>query len=221
MGGAKPQWMNPVINQLANKMMTNINDAAATNALTLCATALLASRQRALSRDNLVRQIDCYLQLLRNVGYSSTFTVPKDSAEDLVTHAESLEKFVVEEDSMGAIVSLDRQQSILMTYYRNNIIHLFALPSLIAQTLIRHQNCTKQQIVETVQSIYPFLKQELFLGSDAQELPELVGQYLDELHRQSVITINDDIVAINQANTQILLLLAALFQRHFSATPLR
>ena len=48
-GSAKPQWINPVVNVLANKVMTHINDAAATNALTLCATALLASRQRALS----------------------------------------------------------------------------------------------------------------------------------------------------------------------------
>ncbi|MDR9827369.1 glycerol-3-phosphate 1-O-acyltransferase PlsB [Vibrio sp. FNV 38] len=208
-GGTKPQWMNPVVNQLANKMMTNINDAAATNALTLCATALLASRQRALSRDNLVRQIDCYLQLMRNVPYSSTFTVPSDSAEMLVTHAELLEKFVIEEDSMGTIVSLDRQQSILMTYYRNNIIHLFAVPSLIAQTLIRHQTCTKQQIIDTVHAIYPFLQQELFLGTDENELSALVHRYLEELARQSVITLDGDKVAIHQANTQILLLLGS------------
>ncbi|MFA0676233.1 glycerol-3-phosphate 1-O-acyltransferase PlsB, partial [Vibrio sp. 10N.222.51.A6] len=70
MGTSKPQWMNPVVNDLATKMMTHINDAAATNALTLCATALLASRQRALSRDSLVSQINCYLSLLKNVPYS-------------------------------------------------------------------------------------------------------------------------------------------------------
>ncbi|MCQ4504526.1 hypothetical protein NON27_30760, partial [Vibrio parahaemolyticus] len=28
-GGSKPQWTNPVVNELANKMMTHINDAAA------------------------------------------------------------------------------------------------------------------------------------------------------------------------------------------------
>ncbi|MGL6262053.1 glycerol-3-phosphate 1-O-acyltransferase PlsB [Vibrio sp. WXL103] len=209
MGASKPQWMTPVVNKLANKMMTNINDAAATNALTLCATALLASRQRALSRDNLVRQIDCYLQLLRNVSYSSTYTVPADSAEELVAHAESLDKFVVEEDSMGSIVSLDREQSILMTYYRNNIIHLFALPSLIAQTLIRHKTRSKQQIIETVSAIYPFLKQELFLSAEIDAIPELVTQYLDELARQEVINIDGQHITINQANTQILLLLSA------------
>ena len=55
--------------------------------------------------------------------------MPKESAEELVCHAESLDKFVIDSDSMGDVVSLDRNQSILMTYYRNNIIHLFAIPS--------------------------------------------------------------------------------------------
>ena len=125
----KPQWMNPVVNKLANKMMTHINDAAAANALTLCATALLASNQRALSRRKLEQQIKCYLSLLTQVPYTPTSTVPDSSAAQLVEHAEKLNKFVVETDEQGDIISLDRQQSVLMTYYRNNIIHLFALPS--------------------------------------------------------------------------------------------
>ncbi|MFA0726266.1 glycerol-3-phosphate 1-O-acyltransferase PlsB, partial [Vibrio sp. 10N.222.48.A4] len=178
MGTSKPQWMNPVVNDLATKMMTHINDAAATNALTLCATALLASRQRALSRDSLVSQINCYLSLLKNVPYSGTFTVPKDSAEDLVKHAESLNKFLIESDTMGDIISLDRHQSILMTYYRNNIIHLFALPSLIAQMTIRQHGLSIDAIQENVAAIYPFLKKELFLSYDEDQLESVVANII-------------------------------------------
>ncbi|MGD8173951.1 glycerol-3-phosphate 1-O-acyltransferase PlsB [Vibrio sp. TRT 21S02] len=207
MGGTKPQWLTPVVNDLANKMMTHINDAAATNALTLCATALLASRQRALSRDSLVNQIDCYLSLLRNVPYSSTYTVPSEDAEALVQHAESLDKFVIESDTMGDIVSLDRNQSILMTYYRNNIIHLLAIPSLIAQMLIRQQKLTLEQIKANIALIYPFLKQELFLGIDEQQLDDVVEAYLLELAHQGLVTVDATHVAINQANTQVLMLL--------------
>ncbi len=207
MGTNKPQWMNPVVNELANKMMTNINDAAATNALTLCATALLASRQRALARDTLINQIDCYLSILRNVTYSKTSTIPDDSAEELVNHAESLDKFVVESDTMGDIVSLDRNQSILMTYYRNNIIHLLALPSLIANILIRQQKMSVDKVQENVALIYPFLKQELFLSFDREQLTEKVADYLEELQRQDLVIINDNVITINQAKTQVLMLL--------------
>lgn len=207
MGANRPQWITPAVNKLATKMMTHINDAAATNALTLCATALLASRQRALSRDTLITQIECYLALLRNVPYSATCTVPDDSAESLVDHAISLDKFVVESDTMGDIISLDRNQSILMTYYRNNIIHLFALPSLIAQMLIRQQKLSVEKIQQNVALIYPFLKQELFLSHDSEQLPEVVNQYLAELQSQDLITINEGVATINQAKTQLLMLL--------------
>ncbi|WP_051686534.1 glycerol-3-phosphate 1-O-acyltransferase PlsB [Vibrio pacinii] len=207
-GGSKPQWLNPVVNSLATKMMTHINDAAATNAMTLCATALLASRQRALSRDSLVNQIDCYLSILKNVPYSETYTVPTEDAKALVKHAESLDKFIIETDSMGDIVSLDRSQSILMTYYRNNIIHLLAIPSLIAQMLVRHQQLSLQQIQRNVALIYPFLKQELFLSVEQKRLAELTEAYIEELAHQGLVTIDDQHnVAMNQANNQVLVLL--------------
>ncbi|GMM91489.1 MULTISPECIES: glycerol-3-phosphate 1-O-acyltransferase PlsB [Vibrio] len=206
-GTSKPQWMTPVVNDLATKMMTNINDAAATNALTLCATALLASRQRALSRDSLVSQIDCYLSLLKNVPYSETFTVPKDSAEDLVKHAEALNKFLIESDTMGDIISLDRHQSILMTYYRNNIIHLFALPSLVAQMLIRQRELSITDIQKNVAIIYPFLKKELFLSYPEDKLEEVVANIISELERQGMIMVKDNEVTINQSNSQPLMLL--------------
>ncbi|PMM02572.1 glycerol-3-phosphate 1-O-acyltransferase [Vibrio kanaloae] len=207
MGAGKPQWMNPVVNGLATKMMTHINDAAATNALTLCATALLASRQRALSRDSLVSQINCYLSLLKNVPYSNTFTVPKESAEDLVKHAESLNKFLIESDSMGDIVSLDRHQSILMTYYRNNIIHLFALPSLIAQMTIRQRGLSIEAIQQNVAALYPFLKKELFLSYDEDKLEGVVSNIIEELVSQGMLVVSNNEVTINQSNSQALMLL--------------
>ncbi|RSD31013.1 glycerol-3-phosphate 1-O-acyltransferase PlsB [Vibrio pectenicida] len=207
-GSNKPQWINPIVNVLANKVMTHINDAAATNALTLCATALLASRQRALSRDSLIKQVDCYLALLKNVPYSSTFTMPDEDAEELVCHAESLDKFVIDSDSMGDVVSLDRNQSVLMTYYRNNIIHLFAIPSLIAQMLIRHQKLSLKKIKTNVGLIYPFLKQELFLSLEEVQLGDITESYIEEIARLGLVMVDGkQNVSLRQDNIQMLMLL--------------
>lgn len=204
----RPQWLNPVVNDLANKMMTHINNAAATNALTLCALALLASRQRALSREELEQQIDCYLQLLRNVPYSAQCTIPSDETATLVEHALSMDKFLVERDSLGDIVSLDRQQSILMTYYRNNIIHLFALPSLIAHIVVQHQQLAIEAIHDQVVRLYPFLKAELFLRYSKAELADVINAQIDELVRQRLILRDGDTVALNSARIGPLQLLA-------------
>ncbi|WP_318522930.1 glycerol-3-phosphate 1-O-acyltransferase PlsB [Photobacterium leiognathi] len=204
----KPTWLNPVVNDLAVKMMTHINDAAATNAMTLCALALLSSRQRALSREVLEQQIECYLELLRNTPYSSECTTPKESAEQMIDHAIAMDKFVVERDTLGDIISLDRQQSILMTYYRNNIIHLFALPSLIAHIVVQQESLTNDEIHEQVELLYPFLKAELFLRFDEEQLNTEIDKIIDELVRQRLL-LNDGInISINSARIRSLQLLA-------------
>ncbi|MDX1302701.1 glycerol-3-phosphate 1-O-acyltransferase PlsB [Photobacterium sp.] len=204
----KPAWMNPVVNQLATKMMTHINDAAATNALTLCALALLSSRQRALSREELEQQIDSYLQILRNTPYSSQSTVPDNDAKELVEHAIAMDKFIVERDSLGDVVSLNRQQSILMTYYRNNIIHLFALPSLIAHIVIQYQSLTVDEIRQQVGRLYPFLKAELFLRYETEELNEVIDSLIQELVRQRLLLSDGLTISLNSARIGPLQLLA-------------
>ncbi|MCG7584150.1 glycerol-3-phosphate 1-O-acyltransferase PlsB [Photobacterium sp. OFAV2-7] len=204
----RPQWLNPVVNDLANKMMTHINDAAATNALTLCALALLAARQRALSREELEQQIDCYLQLLRNVPYSKQCTMPESDAATLVAHAVEMDKFIVERDSLGDIISLDRQQSILMTYYRNNIIHLFALPSLIAHIVVQHQRLSLQALRQQVELLYPFLKAELFLRHDKESLGEIIDSQIAELVRQRLVLSDGEYIELNSARIGPLQLLA-------------
>lgn len=204
----KPQWMNPVVNKLANKMMTHINDAAATNALTLCATALLASNQRALSRNKLEQQVNCYISLLTQVPYTATSTVPNASAAKLVEHAEKLDKFKVEQDSKGDIISLDRQQSILMTFYRNNIIHLFAVPSLIAHLIIQKEHISRVELQQAIGLIYPFLKAELFLHHSEQELESAVNKLVDELLRQQLIIETNGELSTNPTQVQTLILLS-------------
>lgn len=206
--GQKPSWMTPTVNAIAEKMMTHINDAAAANALTLVATALLASRQRALTKESLISQIDCYLELLKHVPYTKHATVPDSTAEELVEHAISLDKFVVDSDTMGDIVSLDRHQSVLMTYYRNNIIHMFALPSLVAQLIIQLPNCTMSELKQTIATLYPFLRKELFLSYDEDELEEKIEQIIAELGRQALIEMNGENIQLNQANIHTLQLLS-------------
>jgi glycerol-3-phosphate O-acyltransferase len=114
---------------------------------------------------------------------------------------------VIETDTMGDIISLDRSQSILMTYYRNNIIHLFALPSLIAQMIIRQRNVTVEKIQENVAQIYPFLKKELFLSYKEEDLNELVVKTLNEFIEQKMVCQDGDKLEINQSNNQSLVLL--------------
>lgn len=206
----RPSWLTPTATSLADNIMVSINNAAAANAINLCTTALLASRQRALTREQLIEQLDCYLQLLRNVPYSPDSTTPAKSAEELLEHALQMNKFEVEKDSLGDIIILPRENAVLMTYYRNNILHMLVLPSLVTSILIHHRRVSTDTLREHVGMIYPLLKAELFMRYSQEELPAILDTIIDELCRQQLICRRDDnMLVINPARIRPLQLLAA------------
>ncbi|MDR0805265.1 MAG: glycerol-3-phosphate 1-O-acyltransferase PlsB [Enterobacteriaceae bacterium] len=206
----RPNWLTPTVNQIANKLMININNSAAANAMNLCCTALLASRQRALTREQLLEQLDCYVQLLRNVPYAKDTTVPSSTPEQLLEHALEMSKFEVEKDNVGEIIVLPREQAVLMTYYRNNIHHMLVLPSLVASIVMHHDQISRQETINLVALIYPLLREELFMHYSEEELPQVIEPLIQELERQQLIKAQDDgQLVLNPARIRALQLLAA------------
>ncbi|MDU7868858.1 MAG: glycerol-3-phosphate 1-O-acyltransferase PlsB, partial [Pantoea sp.] len=205
----RPSWLTPTVNDIAASLMVRINEAGAANAMNLCVTALLASRQRSLTREQLIEQLECYTQLLRNVPYSANATVPDLSAEALLDHAMGMNKFESEKDSIGDIIILPREQAVLMTYYRNNIHHMLVMPSLIAAIVQQHQTMSEAELLRQVSLIYPMLKSELFLRWQTDELPQLLTELCQELARQGLITLEAGQLRFTAARYRTLQLLAA------------
>lgn len=205
----RPAWLTPTVNNIAADLMVRINNAGAANAMNLCCTALLASRQRSLTREQLTEQLNCYLDLMRNVPYSTDSTVPSASASELIDHALQMNKFEVEKDTIGDIIILPREQAVLMTYYRNNIAHMLVLPSLMAAIVTQHRHISRDVLMEHVNVLYPMLKAELFLRWDRDELPDVIDALANEMQRQGLITLQDDELHINPAHSRTLQLLAA------------
>ncbi len=172
--------------------MTEINNAAAINALNLCATALLAAKQRTLSREMLENQISLYLDLLAAAPYSNQCTLPNENAARLLQHALGLNKFVIEKDSLGETISVESQQAILMTYYRNNIIHLLAIPSLLALIFVTHTKIEREDIVNTVRRLYPFFKAELYMSFDEKSLDSYLDTLVTAFIEKDLITTEQD-----------------------------
>ena len=217
----KPQWFAPAVDSVSKQVMVNINKAAAVNAMNLVGTALLSSRQRALSREQLLEQLASYQQLLQNVPYSADVVLPTATPEMMLNHVLTLDRVgvLVEKDNFGEIVRLERASAVLMTYYRNNIQHLFVLPSLVASIILHYEAIQKDLLVEAVGKIYPFLKGELFLHFSEEELKTQIHQIIDEFARQQVINSNDNFLSINKSKVRILQLWSAgmreILQRYY------
>ncbi|MDP2559560.1 glycerol-3-phosphate 1-O-acyltransferase PlsB [Psychrobium sp. 1_MG-2023] len=208
----KPSWLTPTVNSLANKVMVNINNAAAVTAITLSALVVLGVERRVIAKSTLEAQLDLYLKLLRQARYSADITIPELSGKELLAHAIELKKFTVSEDDLGQVISLDISSAVTMTYYRNNILHLFALPSLIAASFVYHGVKTREQLDNVIEQLYPLLKNELFIGLSQQELATYVDDILLSLTALELISDSDGQYTIMTAHKPQLMILAQHIQ---------
>ncbi|MFP1741108.1 glycerol-3-phosphate 1-O-acyltransferase PlsB [Lonsdalea quercina] len=205
----RPAWLTPTVQDIASDIMVRINNAAAANAMNLCSTALLVSPQRAMTRTQLEEQLECYLRLMRNVPYTENTTTPDKTPAELIDHALKMDKFTVENDKLGTIISLPSDQAVLMTYYRNNIQHLLILPSLVASIIVYHRHITQAELLRQVTLIYPLLKAELFLHYETAQLADVLQALTSELANQRLIVIEGENLTPNSERSRPLQLLAA------------
>ncbi|WP_301099735.1 glycerol-3-phosphate 1-O-acyltransferase PlsB [Otariodibacter sp.] len=217
----RPKWLSDAVESLSHQVMVNINNAAAVNAKNLIGSILLATRQRSVTKEQLIEQISSYIDLFKAVPYTQYVTLPTEPPEELLEHVLTLPRsgVISETDNFGEIIRLDRQSAILMTYYRNNIQHLFVLPSLVASIILHHEVVSKDLIMQSVKYIYPFLKAELFLHFEKKQIYEYIEAILTEFIRQNLIQNESEMFLINRHRLRALQLHAAgireLLQRYY------
>lgn len=193
----KPQWLGPQVANLADKVMININSAAALNAVNLLAMILLVNDKQALSKPKLLAQLDFYLHLQRSASYSDKISAPAENAEQLLAHALKLNKFDVISDEFGEIIAINDKEKTLFNYYRNNILHVFAVPSLLALHIFKSHKTTLSQCQELISRFYPLFAKEWFLNElDKNYISHILASFVD----QDLIEINGNEIKITNSN---------------------
>lgn len=177
----KPNWLTPTINDMSYQLMTQINQCAALNGVALVALILHASENRALAKADLEKHLDFFLDIQRKAPFSQQLTIPEQNGAQLLEHVLSLNKITVSQDSFGTIISLDDSASLEMRYYRNNILHTYALISLVCKQLTHSNKISHQQITQQTVSLLTTLKDDLFLWQTPEQIEQQVEQVLTAL----------------------------------------
>lgn len=183
----RPKWLNQAVSELSNRVASSINASVAVNPIGMTATVLLGTDRLAMDEGQLIRLMDQYADLLKTFPYADTITLPEGSGKDWVDYCENMGLITRQPQKLGDIIALEGSNAILMTYYRNNIQHLFALPSLIA-SLFENKNSLRRDKIEFLASVaYPYLKSELFLKYDAEEIDGVINQWIDVLLEKGLL----------------------------------
>jgi len=173
--------------RLARELLLRINDAAAINPVNLIALATLSTPRSAIDESQLVEFLDRYLALLRMDAEHGRFTIPDMTGQQIINYVEQLGMLTREKYAFGDILCHSPSSAVLMTWYRNNVAHTLALPSLIAALIYRRRRpINKPALVRMITTVYPYIAEELTLRVDITAidrwLSHLVRSGLLELH---------------------------------------
>lgn len=169
------------VKDTATEIMTQINRAAVINPVSLLSLVLLATPKHTLDEQTCIAQLDAYQALSRNLPYDERTEITSLSGREIISYGLKLKLIKRISHVLGDMIAIADQQAVLLTYFRNNILHLFILPSLVAALVEQNGRVARHDIHSVIQALYPFLKAELFLKWSAHELEPLIDRYIDEL----------------------------------------
>jgi glycerol-3-phosphate O-acyltransferase len=174
-------WFQPVVRRLGEELQQRTNAAAALNPVGLAATALLSTERQAQDEQALAAQLDVLAALVREAPVSADVTVTPLGGREVIRYCEDHGVLQREAHPLGDFLSLDARQTVLLTWYRNNVVHLFALPSLIAVLLAPGRGLSRERVQGDVASVWPYLQRELFLPFAGEALGPRVDAMVDQL----------------------------------------
>lgn len=196
-GLKKPQWLHETVNRLADNIIRNLNGAAQANGINLCALALISDADHTMSLSRLRSCLSLYLKLMR-VDEKLHELIPNATPSELIEQASELHKFRLYD--VGEDMKFVRPsygQTLQLTYFMNNIVHLFALPALVANIIVRNGHIRRTHIVTHARNLFYFLRHELYAPVAENRLDMLIDRYIDCFKDLDYITENHGLICLS------------------------
>jgi glycerol-3-phosphate O-acyltransferase len=189
----RPEWLNPLVRELARGIMTRINAAACVTPINLIGLVLLATPRQSMGEADLARQLELYASLLRQAPYSPLVWVTGADGATMIRYGESLGILRRQSHELGDVLRMSSEEhSVLTSYFRNNALHLLLMPSLLACAFLSNATVPRADLHRLARRVYPYVADEYFLRWAEAELPAVVDELLEDLLNHGLLTANED-----------------------------
>ncbi|WP_052452086.1 glycerol-3-phosphate 1-O-acyltransferase PlsB [Noviherbaspirillum autotrophicum] len=178
---ARPAWLAAGIDELKARIANGINAAAVVDPVNLVSLVLLAAPRHALDAQQLARQLDACRRLAQAAPYAGRVQVTALPGTDIIAYCEKLKLLQRQTHALGDVLYFTPDDAVLTTYMRNNILHLYALPALIASLLTQNRTLNHKHLLRLAHAVYPFLRAELRLRWSDDEIDAAIGVCLHAL----------------------------------------
>jgi glycerol-3-phosphate O-acyltransferase len=191
----RPSWYPGVIDELSDQILININRAADVNPISLLAIALLGTPKHAMGEADLLRTLDLAKRLLANIPYSDRVTITSKTPEEIVAYGEAMKWIRRIKHPLGDVLTSDGDEGVLISYYRNNVLHLFATVSWVACCFLNIRRLSLQGVITLGQLFYPLIKTELYLPWTSEQFGAQIEATVRFLVEHKVL--NEDLATMS------------------------
>lgn len=198
-----------MIDELGLCIMQRINQTAVVNPVSLVALVLLSSKKAALDESVFLQEIAFYQALARALPYAKDITVTDMDAKEMMGYAMGLTLIERTPHTLGNIIKVADKQAPMLSYFKNNILHVFILPSLVATLVQRNQQISIDNLYKIAKLLYPFLKAELFLSMD-NSFADTLKAIIDDLAGRGLFSIREGVIKSPTRNSNTYQTLTAL-----------
>lgn len=188
----RPEGFNAWVRKLAWEHMRRINAAAVAGPVGLAACALLAAPLRAAAEDELIDQVGHLLELLEAWPGKDQLLVPERDPRAALDWAAPVARIQRVAHPWGDLLVAAGKDGVLLTYNRNMIQHLFALPGLIASLFRTRSILSEDAILTGCRALYPFLRTEFFLPWPPSEVEGVAQRCLERMLASGLLVRDDD-----------------------------
>src|SRR5690606_23493719 len=137
--------------------------------------------KQSMLESDLARQFELLASLLRQAPYSPLTWVTDHDGASIVRHGERMGVIQRLKHPLGDVMRMTEENSVLMTYFRNNVLHLMAMPSLIACCFLNNRTMRTEDIQRLMWRIYPYVRDELFMRWTEEEIGAVTLETLEHL----------------------------------------
>ena len=190
----KPTWINGAVEEIAQRIQVNINRAADVNPVNLLALTLLSTPKHAMSEADLLAQLTLSKKLLATLPYSDRVTVTPLDPAGIIAYGEKIGVLTRTVHPLGDVLGMEGETAVLQSYFRNNVLHLFAAASWVALCFQNNRRMSRSGLLRLGRTIYPFVKEELFLPWTGDEFMERLDATIDVFVGEGLLTVasNED-----------------------------
>ena len=189
----RPPWLVKFVASLSFELAARINGAASLNPVNLLATAMLATPRQAIDGRLLDRHLKMLIDIQKFAPYSDRISFPEGTSEQWIEYTESMESLNHVSQPLGDIYGLNSKNIVAMSYYRNNIQHLYMVPALVVALVTPRDGVSQNELEEIFTRIYPHIRNELFLLADVEQARLSVGSWLHYFANKGLLNQQDDL----------------------------